>query len=65
MDWFNTIKRFYPRFWDEKMVGDAVVCEKITADQYKEITGLTYGAEDNPAEPEPQQETEEPAPKKK
>lgn len=42
MNWFNSIKRFYPRFWTAEMVGDAVVCQKITADEYKLITGLEY-----------------------
>lgn len=45
MDWFNMIKRFHERgFWNDSMVGDAVVCEKITAEQYKQITGLDYQA---------------------
>lgn len=42
LNWFEMVKSFYPRFWNEKMVGDAVVCKKITAEQYKEITGLDY-----------------------
>lgn len=42
MDWYSNIKRFYPKYWNEKMVGDAVVAEKITVEQYKEITGLDY-----------------------
>lgn len=49
LDWFDMIKSFYPRFWNEKMVGDAVVCGKITPEQYFEITGIEYGKEEETA----------------
>lgn len=42
MNWFETIKRYYnrtPQLWTKLMVGDAVKAGKITAAQYKEITG--------------------------
>ncbi|MGG3448615.1 XkdX family protein [Domibacillus aminovorans] len=42
MDWFTSIKRFYPKYWTKSMVGDAVVAGKITEAQYKEITGDDY-----------------------
>lgn len=42
MDWYNIIKGFYPRLWSKEWVADAVVCEKITPEQYKEITGEEY-----------------------
>lgn len=45
MDWFATIKRFYPKYWTKAMVGDGVVAGKITPEQYKEITGDDYVAE--------------------
>ena len=36
-------KRFYENgFWTKKMVGNAVVKGKITAEQYKKITGEDY-----------------------
>ncbi len=43
MDWFKTIKWFYSdRLWSKSQVDDAVVKGKITAEQYKEITGEEY-----------------------
>ncbi|MFC4403334.1 XkdX family protein [Gracilibacillus xinjiangensis] len=42
MDWFKMIKGFYPKFWTKDMVADAVVCEKITKDEYAQITGEPY-----------------------
>jgi len=28
MDWYASIKRFYPKYWTKDMVGDAVVAGK-------------------------------------
>lgn len=42
MDWFACIKRFYPKYWSKSMVGDAVIAEKITKEEYEEIVGETY-----------------------
>ena len=42
MDWFALIKRFYPKYWTKEMVADAVVTEKITAEQYNDIVGEPY-----------------------
>ena len=43
--WFNTVKRFYdnkhPLYTDESLKG-FVVTEMITAEEYKEITGVDY-----------------------
>ena len=42
-NWFEQIKKYYDAgLWTEKMVGNAVVKKKITAEQYKEITGEDY-----------------------
>lgn len=42
---FEKIKTYYDKkFWTKKMVGDAVKMKKITAEQYKEITGEDYVA---------------------
>ena len=38
-------KYFNSAFWTKKMVKDAVVKEKITPEEYKEITGEAYSAE--------------------
>lgn len=39
------IKRYYDLgLWTKKMVGDGVYAGKITAEQYKEITGEEYEA---------------------
>lgn len=43
VNWFNRIKKYYDAgLWTAKMVGNAVVKGKITAEQYKEITGEDY-----------------------
>ena len=40
MNWFEKIKKYYDAsLWTGKMVGNAVAKKKITAEQYKEITG--------------------------
>jgi len=43
MEWFEKIKLYYEMgLWDINRVKDAVVKGKITAEQYKEITGEEY-----------------------
>lgn len=43
MSWFEKIKKYYDAgLWTEKMVSNAVAKKKITAEQYKEITGTDY-----------------------
>lgn len=43
MNWFEKIKKYYDAsLWTGKMVGNAVAKKKITAEQYKEITGEGY-----------------------
>lgn len=40
MDWFTIIKSFYKdKLWSNAMVWDAANLGKITAEQYKDITG--------------------------
>lgn len=42
-NWFDRIKKYYDAdLWTKKMVGNAVVKKKITAEQYKKITGEDY-----------------------
>lgn len=42
-NWFEKIKKYYGAgLWTEKMVGNAVVKGKITAEQYNQITGTDY-----------------------
>lgn len=42
-NWFDRIKKYYDAgLCTKKMVGNAVVKKKITAEQYKEITGEDY-----------------------
>lgn len=45
MDWYTSIKRFYPKYWTKEMVADAVTAGKITEVQYTEITGEDYPTE--------------------
>lgn len=59
MDWFKLIKGFYPKYWNESMVADAVVAGKITPEQYKEITGKDYPVAKDP-EPVEEQGSELP-----
>ncbi|NLZ90488.1 MAG: XkdX family protein [Clostridiales bacterium] len=41
--WYERIKRFYGAgLWTKEMVKDAVRCNKITAAEYKNITGEDY-----------------------
>lgn len=43
MTWFPKIKDYYDKgLWDFEMVRNAVVKEKITAEEFKEITGEDY-----------------------
>lgn len=43
MDWFKVIKRYYENnLWTLEQVGLAVVMNKITEEQFKEITGQDY-----------------------
>jgi len=42
---FEKIKSYFDRgLWTAEMVANAVVKGKITADEYKQITGLDYVA---------------------
>lgn len=46
MIWFNRIKKFYDAgYWTKQMVADGVVANKITGEQYLEITGDVYTAQ--------------------
>ena len=41
--WYEKVKGWYEAgWWTKSMVKDAVVKEKITGDEYKEITGEDY-----------------------
>ncbi len=42
----NTIKRFYPKYWKNNQVKDAVKKGAITEAEYKEITGENYSSEE-------------------
>lgn len=43
MDWFRYIRMYYKMgYWTKDMVKVAVVANKITPEQYKEITGDEY-----------------------
>lgn len=44
--WYKKIKEWYEAgYWTTEMVKNAVVKAKITADEYKTITGEDYTAE--------------------
>lgn len=43
--WYKKIKEWYEAgYWTAEMVHNAVVKNKITADEFKEITGEDYTA---------------------
>ena len=43
MMWFARVKRFYDMgLWTNEQVGEAVIFNRITAEQYEEITGEIY-----------------------
>lgn len=45
MNWFEKIKKYYEKsLWTKEMVRNGVVKGKITAEQYREITGEEYTA---------------------
>ena len=50
MDAFALAKKYYPEYWGEDRLNNLVRLNKLTAEQYKEITGKEYGVEDT--EPE-------------
>ncbi|NEY99233.1 XkdX family protein [Heyndrickxia shackletonii] len=46
MDWYGNIKYFYEKkLWNEAQVWDAVSKEKITEEQFTEITGDPFPEE--------------------
>lgn len=50
MDAFTLAKKYYPEYWGKDRLDNLVRLNKLTAEQYKEITGKDYGVEDK--EPE-------------
>ena len=50
MDAFTLAKKYYPEYWGKDRLDNLVRLNKLTAEQYKEITGKEYGVEDT--EPE-------------
>lgn len=53
MNWFDRIKGFYKGGrWSKAMVWDTVGARRITPDQYLEITGDTYDANNRPVDSE-------------
>lgn len=43
--WYNRIKGFYEKnLWTLEMVAEGVRCNKITTEEFKEITGQDYQA---------------------
>ena len=45
MDAFTLAKKYYPEYWGEDRLDNLVRLNKLTAEQYKEITGKEYGVE--------------------
>lgn len=42
LDWFEVAKMGYPQFYDKDTLKRWVTRERITAEQYEEITGEAY-----------------------
>lgn len=39
---FEMAKKYYPEFWNNERLIALVEAEKLTLDEYKEITGIEY-----------------------
>lgn len=52
MDAFALAKKYYPEYWDKDRLDNLVRLNKLTAEQYKEITGKDYGVEETAPEEE-------------
>ena len=52
MDAFTLAKKYYPEYWGKDRLDNLVRLNKLTAEQYKEITGKDYGVEDTEPEEE-------------
>lgn len=52
MDAFTLAKKYYPEYWGKDRLDNLVRLNKLTAEQYKEITGKEYGVEDTEPEKE-------------
>ena len=61
MDAFALAKKYYPEYWGEDRLDNLVRLNKLTAEQYKEITGKDYGLEETEPEEEDTEATEEAA----
>lgn len=60
MDAFTLAKKYYPEYWGKDRLDNLVRLNKLTAEQYKEITGKEYGVEDTEPEEVAEDVTEEP-----
>ena len=60
MDAFTLAKKYYPEYWGEDRLDNLVRLNKLTAEQYKEITGKDYGVEDTEPEEVAEDVTEDP-----
>ena len=60
MDAFELAKKYYPEYWGEDRLNNLVRLNKLTAEQYKEITGKEYGVEDAKPEEVAEDVTEDP-----
>lgn len=60
MDAFTLAKKYYPEYWGEDRLNNLVRLNKLTAEQYKEITGKEYGVEDTEPEEVAEDVTEDP-----
>lgn len=58
MDAFALAKKYYPEYWGEDRLDNLVRLNKLTAEQYKEITGKDYGVEDTEPEEEVTEDVE-------
>lgn len=61
MDAFALAKKYYPEYWDKDRLDNLVRLNKLTAEQYKEITGKDYGVEETAPEEEVAEASKEPA----
>lgn len=59
MDAFTLAKKYYPEYWGKDRLDNLVRLNKLTAEQYKEITGKDYGVEETEPEEDAKDVTED------
>ena len=46
LDAYALAQKYYPKYWDESRLANLTRLGKLTPEQYKELTGVDYVAEE-------------------